>query len=459
MTSVGDFLSLWKGSLPGRFEEVIKDRDLVRLREAFDYINAERLEAVEAEKVNVAFKENVQFKAILSTSDGLKPLLFQPLEEIVGSREKGKLVVFADFLWFCSLHLPHVKQRYTLGPVAEKILRLPKKDLKWGIPSCRAVTHAQIQQLADILEVNSQEEVKLLWVLKHALETPPPPGSSPQATLEDEDEREIDRGLNAAKKHVAYDYICDLLEYERQSLRIEDTGVDSQVWMKFEFPHCKEQDRCVYYYNFATREISGEHPVKRNEKLMEDENGLIHAPLAKTFELNQLRKKKVFGYSTKRPGRGKGTTKRGNQHWKLLVFKAWWTEVIPTLVSHVCSSSLPETVYAAEQTERPSRRRYVEVCFHIHSGSCQLRIDGSANLYTLSHLNGRHEPIESWDLFVGRKVNLLGRQTTLMQADLSTQQWNYYYFQKINALRHRAMTELSKYDASAGGAKFQVGSK
>lgn len=328
---------MWQECMPGKYEEVIDDRDVVRLREAFDSLKTERSEGVCAERVNHGLAENMHFKAVLSTSETLKLLLFQPLEPIVGSRDSGRFVTLHDFLSYCSLYLPHKKQQHSLGPVAESIFALPQRMVGWGIPPCRAVTHFQIKQLATILSVDTEKEVPLLWVVKQALETPPPPGVVAPSEEQGED-REV-AGLEAAKAHVAYEYIRDLLEYERQSLRLEDTGSAEDVWMRFQFPRADGKGSISYFYNFARNEISGEHPVKRGEKLMEDENGLINAPLAKTFSLNQLRKKRVFKTAKQQPSRnpkGHGTRKKAASsqgQWKILVFKAWWTEAVPTLVS------------------------------------------------------------------------------------------------------------------------------
>ena len=35
----------------------------------------------------------------------------------------------------------------------------------------------------------------------------------------------------------------------------------------------------------------------------------------------------------------------------------------------------------------------------------------------------RYGPVEVWDLFVGANINILGKPTTLMQANLKTSDW------------------------------------
>ena len=44
-------------------------------------------------------------------------------------------------------------------------------------------------------------------------------------------------------------------------------------------------------------------------------------------------------------------------------------------------------------------------------------------MYTLSHIEGLHGPLQCWDLHVGARINVLGRSTTLMQTSGSTLAW------------------------------------
>ena len=88
----------------------------------------------------------------------------------------------------------------------------------------------------------------------------------------------------------------------------------------------------------------------------------------------------------------------------VLEFKSWWTETIQGM-------------------EKGSSRRYMDLLFSCETGQFQVILDRSDKVYTLSHIEGKNGPLEAWDLYVGARINVLGRTTTLKQASGSTLEW------------------------------------
>ena len=58
----------------------------------------------------------------------------------------------------------------------------------------------------------------------------------------------------------------------------------------------------------------------------------------------------------------------------------------------------------------------MDLLYSCETGQFQVILDRSDKVYTLSHIEGKHGPLESWDLHVGARLNVLGRMTTLMQV-------------------------------------------
>ena len=97
------------------------------------------------------------------------------------------------------------------------------------------------------------------------------------------------------------------------------------------------------------------------------------------------------------------------------------------------------------QMEKGSKRRYMDLLFSCETGQFQVILDRSDKVYTLSHIEGKHGPLEAWDLYVGARVNVLGRTTTLMQASGPTLDWLDYHCQRLKRARNALKRELKKY--------------
>ena len=113
---------------------------------------------------------------------------------------------------------------------------------------------------------------------------------------------------------------------------------------------------------------------------------------------------------------------------EVLSFKSWWNE----------------------GGNNGVERRYVDVHFSIATGNFQVLLDGSDKVYTLSHIQRgpRGGALEGWDLHVGAKIDVLGRKTTLMQANGSTANWLDYHRRALEKLQVKLEGELRKYDRS-----------
>ena len=74
--------------------------------------------------------------------------------------------------------------------------------------------------------------------------------------------------------------------------------------------------------------------------------------------------------------------------------------------------------------------------------------DGSLKLQQLvSETDGGRLPVECWDLYLGARVNLLGKPTTLMQANGSTVSWLSFYADQLRKLKTETEKCIIKYSA------------
>jgi hypothetical protein len=73
-------------------------------------------------------------------------------------------------------------------------------------------------------------------------------------------------------------------------------------------------------------------------------------------------------------------------------------------------------------------------------------LDKADKVYTVSHIQGKHGPLECWDLHVGVKIDLLGRKTTLMQSSLVTAQWLDFQAARLTKIKMKLSQEMQKYD-------------
>lgn len=129
---------------------------------------------------------------------------------------------------------------------------------------------------------------------------------------------------------------------------------------------------------------------------------------------------------------------------KTLFFKSWWYE----------GGGLPEASINDRKVSGSTMKKHVlDVFYSIEDGSFTVALEGDDKMYSLSHINGKDGPLECWDLHVGARVNVLGRMTSLMQANNSTQRWIDHHAVRLRKLIARMEREVVKYDR-AGAAEL-----
>lgn len=126
------------------------------------------------------------------------------------------------------------------------------------------------------------------------------------------------------------------------------------------------------------------------------------------------------------------TRPRDPRDLRVLEFSTWWRE--------------------AEGGEL--RSRAATISFDRETGNFQMEVSGEDKMYTFSHLTdraGRH--VGQWDLYVGARLNVASRPTTLMNATHGTIAWIAAHHRRLSHLQSRLRTELAKYDGQAATGK------
>jgi len=105
-----------------------------------------------------------------------------------------------------------------------------------------------------------------------------------------------------------------------------------------------------------------------------------------------------------------------------------------------------------ETTAGKSVRRDLKLSYDTTDGSVTLGLDKkTATLYRLSHLEGKHGPIEPFDLYVGAALEVLGRRLTLKQAaDLATKTWVEDEAARLLRVQAKLLDELESYGRKVG---------
>ena len=292
-------------------------------------------------------------------------------------------------------------------------------------------------------------EPELLWVLREAVETSLPPDWVRCDNGEDEGYRNEVEGTESVL-HPAHGYFRDLLQHERdQSAQNGHPLRGRPVWMMFE----EQADgtgmgpagggggsgpTTMFYFNFSTGETrysppdeigggSGGGECAGAEDGRSPGDLVLMRPerdksVSAAIRLKRSVRKGAFDSI------GRPPPVHADQ-LEVLSFKSWWNE----------------------GGNNGVERRYVDVHFSIATGNFQVLLDGSDKVYTLSHIqNGPRggEALEGWDLHVGAKIDVLGRKTTLMQANGSTTNWLEHHRRALSKLQAKLESELQKYDRS-----------
>lgn len=87
------------------------------------------------------------------------------------------------------------------------------------------------------------------------------------------------------------------------------------------------------------------------------------------------------------------------------------------------------------------------------SNLTQPRPDPPLRRYSCDNTEG----LAFWDLHVGRVLNIMGRETTCMQASLETQRWLDIETKRLTKIRAALTAEVKKYDLHAATSREPPG--
>jgi len=98
-------------------------------------------------------------------------------------------------------------------------------------------------------------------------------------------------------------------------------------------------------------------------------------------------------------------------------------------------------------------RRELALEVHTKTGAFKVRVQGTENEYSLSALFDRQgRALDFLDLHVGAVVDIMGKPTTLGQADLVTSEWIDAEAKFIRSLVDRICGEIRKYGLNPPGS-------
>jgi len=298
---------------------------------------------------------------------------------------------------------------------------------------------------AERLGINIDKETHLLWIARQALLTPLPPDW--EFSWVAEEGRSLYHNLITSDKtvsHPANDYFKQMVSNQRTKPSPRTAGMDG-AWMDFEtstgrtYYYSFKQQRRVTKCPFGVHLLSRPRDVQFSVLDMDNDgngsnggssggnngNGGMNGGMNGSFSSSKLLDEQgsasrrraegrrgggSSGGSGSGSGRGEERERRGHiRDLNVLEFKSWWTET-------------------KQGMEKGSIRRYMDLLYSCETGQFQVILDRSDKVYTLSHIEGKHGPLESWDLHVGARLNVLGRMTTLMQVSNTKKRFSNMFF-------------------------------
>ena len=288
---------------------------------------------------------------------------------------------------------------------------LPDRDPVRNLGKNDVVTPDDVLYVAHLLGVNPDAEPQLLWIAKEALETPLPPTWKYGWNAGEGRNLYQNTFTNEfSSKHPGDKRALNLIQQQRITTSAGNFALDG-AWMEF-----YDLDGQRYFYSFSDAIMrssapAASMPIERPEGLIQYEDDVEDEGMEVSED----------------PSRSLVMMKNGGPELDVLEFKSWWSE-------------------ASLGVEKGSMKRYVELRFDIPTGNFQVLLDRSDKMYTLSHIQGLHGPLQCWDLYVGARVNILGRSTTLMQASGATLEWLEAHGGRLRKIKERLETEIMKYD-------------
>jgi len=295
-------------------------------------------------------------------------------------------------------------------------LSLPERPPTRRLGKDDVATPQDVLYVAEnMLGIKPDSEPHLLWIAQDALNTPLPPDW--QFEWNAAEGRELYR--NTFTDQFSVNHPGDrgsrrIVEQQRATTMPGAVALDG-AWMKF-----YDLDGIQYFYSFTddirrarkpSAAILIERPADFLEMFNENDDNDVDE---QGSNASALMWKSI-------------TQVKSISNIDVMEFKSWWSESKPGF-------------------DKGSERRYVEIRFIIDTGNFQILLDKSDKMYTLSHIQGLHGPLQCWDLHVGARINVLGRSTTLMQTSGSTLEWLEKHGNRLSKIKSKLEKEISKYD-------------
>eukprot|EP00967_Tisochrysis_lutea_P133962 scaffold235918_cov35-Tisochrysis_lutea.AAC.2 len=141
---------------------------------------------------------------------------------------------------------------------------------------------------------------------------------------------------------------------------------------------------------------------------------------------------------------------------QFLTFKSWWTEFNTKRYMEICfdmSTELFQIILDKEVRHLDKDQIY---CPEKESLAGVVGKDTKIMSMRLHEKLSHNQHAESmrrahltcWDLHVGAKLNILGKPTTLLQANLETGQWLDYQAAKLTTISNALEEQLLKYESA-----------
>ena len=118
--------------------------------------------------------------------------------------------------------------------------------------------------------------------------------------------------------------------------------------------------------------------------------------------------------------------------------------------THICCPS-------SSSSSPRAQRRYCDIYYDCDTGNFQIVLDGVDKVFTLSHIDGRHGPLQCWDLHVGARITALGRHMTLMQASGATLEWLEMRSIQLQKMKRQFVKEVR--DVGGGASEWEGGGR
>lgn len=415
----------------------------------------EDLSQIHAESILDAIEERIEFRAVCSTCNWFLCIAAgNALADLCCiENERLDFEAFVELLESCKTIEDHrSKTSCTVSSILLEVLLTQKSNdsmhTEWPILPYHHVTHAQVLDLAALWSIDTETEPHLVWVVLQALQTPLPPGWQVLRPLGSQ--QPLFRHAETKEErddHPGTAYFFEVIQHERQQLeqlrKLSALNADYDpelVWIRFAYPYkFKDEDdnyykaEVEYYYNFAKRIARGTAPDPECGFVMKDDNGFLMSKINESFQVRQNLDRGTFSNLAHKAHRARNLVyKSGRRDTgappETLVFKSWWNDN----TAHIDKAI----------------RRYMDIYFHVSSGNFQIIIQGAEKVYTLSHVMGKYGNLEAYDLFVGAKIDILGRRTTLMQGSSETVEWNESQATELLAIWENLYKELCKYEVS-----------